>query len=76
MDAYSRYGVAKGTVLTAWRLLRCNPLPLIGGSGYEPASWPPPHAPGWLFAAPGSPEVAVIVGAAAFLRLAHALLFE
>jgi putative membrane protein insertion efficiency factor len=26
MDAYTKYGVGKGTVLTAWRLCRCNPL--------------------------------------------------
>lgn len=26
MEAYKKYGVAKGTVLTAWRLCRCNPL--------------------------------------------------
>lgn len=26
MEAYKKYGVVKGTVLTAWRLCRCNPL--------------------------------------------------
>ena len=26
MQAYRRYGVTKGTILTAWRLLRCNPF--------------------------------------------------
>ncbi|KAJ0089306.1 hypothetical protein Patl1_31851 [Pistacia atlantica] len=26
MQAYKKYGVVKGTVLTAWRLCRCNPL--------------------------------------------------
>ncbi|KAG9458515.1 hypothetical protein H6P81_003023 [Aristolochia fimbriata] len=26
MIAYKKYGVIKGTVLTAWRLCRCNPL--------------------------------------------------
>ncbi|MCO5607793.1 hypothetical protein L7F22_061994 [Adiantum nelumboides] len=26
MQAYKKYGVLKGTMLTAWRLLRCNPL--------------------------------------------------
>uniref|UniRef100_A0A0D9XVR5 Membrane protein insertion efficiency factor n=1 Tax=Leersia perrieri TaxID=77586 RepID=A0A0D9XVR5_9ORYZ len=35
MQAYKRYGVAKGTILTAWRLCRCNPL---GGHGYDPPS--------------------------------------
>lgn len=26
MIAYKKYGVAKGSILTAWRLCRCNPL--------------------------------------------------
>ncbi|KAL5666790.1 hypothetical protein ACJX0J_019011, partial [Zea mays] len=26
MQAYKRYGVVKGSILTAWRLCRCNPL--------------------------------------------------
>ncbi|MGI9658252.1 MAG: membrane protein insertion efficiency factor YidD [Gaiellaceae bacterium] len=26
LDAYNEYGVLRGTVLTGWRLLRCNPL--------------------------------------------------
>lgn len=33
MEAYKRYGVVKGTVLTAWRLCRCNPLG-IGSTNY------------------------------------------
>ncbi|XP_043690839.1 uncharacterized protein LOC122641617 isoform X2 [Telopea speciosissima] len=36
MEAYKRYGVVKGTILTAWRLCRCNPL---GGSGFDPPRW-------------------------------------
>ncbi|KAK3120759.1 hypothetical protein QOZ80_9AG0693300 [Eleusine coracana subsp. coracana] len=36
MQAYKRYGVVKGTILTAWRLCRCNPL---GGYGYDPPRW-------------------------------------
>ncbi|CAK9319970.1 unnamed protein product [Citrullus colocynthis] len=36
MQAYKKYGVAKGTILTAWRLCRCNPL---GGSGFDPPRW-------------------------------------
>lgn len=43
-EAYTTYGVTKGTILTAWRLMRCNPW---GGSGYDPVSWPPPGLP-WL----------------------------
>jgi putative component of membrane protein insertase Oxa1/YidC/SpoIIIJ protein YidD len=33
MEAYKKYGVVKGTVLTAWRLCRCNPLGI-----YQPIS--------------------------------------
>ncbi|XP_075509221.1 UPF0161 protein At3g09310-like isoform X1 [Primulina tabacum] len=36
MIAYKKYGVAKGTLLTAWRLCRCNAL---GGSGFDPPRW-------------------------------------
>ncbi|KDP35645.1 hypothetical protein JCGZ_09083 [Jatropha curcas] len=36
MIAYKKYGVVKGTILTAWRLCRCNPL---GGSGFDPPRW-------------------------------------
>ncbi|XP_054781469.1 UPF0161 protein At3g09310 [Prosopis cineraria] len=36
MEAYKKYGVVKGTALTAWRICRCNPL---GGSGYDPPRW-------------------------------------
>jgi putative membrane protein insertion efficiency factor len=25
LDAYGEYGFVRGTILTAWRLLRCNP---------------------------------------------------
>ena len=25
LDAYKEHGVFRGTILTAWRLLRCNP---------------------------------------------------
>eukprot|EP00899_Mesostigma_viride_P022425 jgi/Mesvir1/3367/Mv05030-RA.1 len=42
MQAYAKYGVLKGTALTACRLLRCNPF---GGYGYDPPRWigePPP----------------------------------
>eukprot|EP00249_Psilotum_nudum_P008173 c21091_g1_i1 orf=556-855(+) len=36
MQAYKKYGFLKGTILTAWRLCRCNP---IGGSGFDPPRW-------------------------------------
>jgi putative membrane protein insertion efficiency factor len=38
VDAYTKYGVSKGTIMTAWRLLRCTPW---GDRGYDPAVWPP-----------------------------------
>ncbi|CAD7701509.1 unnamed protein product [Ostreobium quekettii] len=45
MESYKTYGCAKGTVLTAWRLSRCNPF---GGRGYDPPQWPPPGLE-WIF---------------------------
>ncbi|RDX92692.1 UPF0161 protein, partial [Mucuna pruriens] len=41
MEAYKRYGVMKGTVLTAWRLCRCNPLGIVltSGHGFDPPRW-------------------------------------
>lgn len=36
--AYREFGIGKGTVLTAWRLVRCNPW---GGRGWDPPVWPP-----------------------------------
>ncbi len=50
VEAYKRHGVARGTVLTAWRLLRCNPF--NPGRGYDPVAWPPPGL-GWMFGAAG-----------------------
>ena len=38
VDAYTRYVVTKGTIMTAWRLFRCTPW---GDRGYDPAVWPP-----------------------------------
>lgn len=38
--SYRRFGVVKGTVLTAWRLLRCNPLN-PGKTFFDPPRWPP-----------------------------------
>ncbi|KAG6547052.1 hypothetical protein Mapa_011669 [Marchantia paleacea] len=35
-QAYKKYGFAKGSILTAWRLARCNPL---GSSGFDPPRW-------------------------------------
>ena len=37
-EAYTKYGAAKGFILTAWRIARCNPF---GGRGYDPPRWPP-----------------------------------
>lgn len=37
MDALRVHGAAKGTLLTAWRILRCNPLT---GGGPDPVPAP------------------------------------
>jgi putative component of membrane protein insertase Oxa1/YidC/SpoIIIJ protein YidD len=41
MEALRVHGVFRGSVLAAWRILRCNPL---GRSGYDPV--PPPKRRG------------------------------
>jgi putative membrane protein insertion efficiency factor len=42
MQAIREFGPSKGAVLTAWRLIRCNPLHWAkGGRGYDPPAWPP-----------------------------------
>ena len=33
LQAFCKHGPIKGFILTAWRILRCNPW---GGSGYDP----------------------------------------
>ncbi|MBR3837573.1 MAG: membrane protein insertion efficiency factor YidD [Clostridia bacterium] len=33
LEAYGKHGFFKGTVLTVWRILRCNPF---GRAGYDP----------------------------------------
>jgi putative membrane protein insertion efficiency factor len=38
VQAIREFGVNKGCILIAWRLLRCSP---IGGRGYDPPRWPP-----------------------------------
>jgi putative membrane protein insertion efficiency factor len=38
VQAIENFGPTKGSILTAWRLLRCSPL---GGKGYDPPKWPP-----------------------------------
>ena len=35
LEAYRKHGLIKGTVLSTWRLLRCNPWSL-GGVDYVP----------------------------------------
>lgn len=34
--ALRKYGAIKGSILTVWRLLRCQPW---GGQGYDPPRW-------------------------------------
>eukprot|EP00775_Hariotina_reticulata_P012548 gene12549-12681_t len=72
IDSYKAYGVARGTVLTAWRLLRCNPW---GPSGYDPTTWPPPGLE-VVFKYQYSAEAAVVLGTCLFYRFMHALIFE
>ena len=38
VQAIQEFGPSKGSVLIAWRLLRCSPF---GGRGYDPPKWPP-----------------------------------
>jgi putative membrane protein insertion efficiency factor len=42
IESLREHGPVKGLVLTAWRIMRCNPF---GGKGYDPPQWPPP---GWF----------------------------
>lgn len=39
VEALQRFGLLKGSWLTAWRVMRCNPF---GGKGYDPVptEWP------------------------------------
>ena len=36
IQALRKYGALKGSILTIWRLLRCQPW---GGQGYDPPRW-------------------------------------
>lgn len=38
VEAITTYGAWRGFVLSAWRVIRCNPT---GGFGYDPVTWPP-----------------------------------
>lgn len=42
VEAIEKFGPTKGAVLTAWRLMRCNPF---AGYGTDNPRWPPP---GWF----------------------------
>lgn len=42
VEAIEEFGPVKGAVLTAWRLMRCNPF---AGYGTDRPQWPPP---GWF----------------------------
>ena len=42
--AIDRHGAIKGTALTAWRILRCNPWSLGGVDHVPPRKRPPWHA--------------------------------
>ncbi|MFN3598086.1 MAG: membrane protein insertion efficiency factor YidD [Rubricoccaceae bacterium] len=49
--ALQRYGAVRGSILAAWRILRCNPF---GGHGYDP--------PRWFGEKPDTPEAPPTVG--------------
>lgn len=36
VEALQKFGVIKGSILSVWRILRCNPW---GGFGYDPPRW-------------------------------------
>ncbi|PXF40755.1 hypothetical protein BWQ96_09517 [Gracilariopsis chorda] len=38
VEAIETYGAWRGFILSAWRVIRCNPT---GGAGYDPVQWPP-----------------------------------
>lgn len=38
IEAIERFGAARGAILGAWRVLRCNPT---GGRGLDEPTWPP-----------------------------------
>ncbi|GAX79422.1 hypothetical protein CEUSTIGMA_g6863.t1 [Chlamydomonas eustigma] len=74
MQSYKKFGVWKGTVLTAWRLMRCNPW---GGKGFDPPSWPPKglelvYRKNWELA----PQATVVLGSVVFIYLIDGLLKE
>ncbi|PNW70447.1 hypothetical protein CHLRE_17g720183v5 [Chlamydomonas reinhardtii] len=58
IESYKKFGVIKGSVLTAWRLMRCNPW---GGRGYDPPAWPPVGLEA-VYAVPYTPEITVVGG--------------
>lgn len=72
IESYKRFGGSKGTVLTAWRLLRCSPF---GSSGYDPPVWPPPGL-GLMFQYDGSADVAALLGSATVVFVLQQLWLE
>lgn len=38
IEAIERFGAMRGAILSAWRLMRCNPT---GGRGLDEPTWPP-----------------------------------
>lgn len=38
VEAYQEFGFWKGSALTTWRVLRCNPF---SKGGFDPPEWPP-----------------------------------
>lgn len=73
MGSYRKFGVWRGTVLTAWRLLRCNPW---GGRGYDPPEWPPVGLAAVYDRFECAPQVTVVLGAYLFVYTVQGLLHE
>lgn len=73
-ESYQKFGVWKGTVLTSWRILRCNPW---GGRGYDPPSWPPKGLE-LIYGRDlvGAPQVSVVFIAYTVYFVLHAVLVE
>eukprot|EP00955_Chlamydomonas_euryale_P042793 352421-Chlamydomonas_euryale.AAC.74 len=73
MTSYRQFGMWRGTVLTAWRLLRCNPW---GGRGYDPPAWPPVGLGIVYDNFEYAPQVTVVLGSALAVYLVQGLLHE
>ncbi|WP_428268441.1 membrane protein insertion efficiency factor YidD [Haliangium sp.] len=56
LEAIERRGVARGTLMAIWRILRCNPLFPGGFDPVEPHRHPPRRLAGAVEASPAAAE--------------------